>query len=428
MGFLQVAKGPLHVIEVDPMDVTITSDDVISFSAKGYDRQGNDLGIVPTWEVSGGGTIDENGNFTPDKIGSWTVYANLSGVSGHADITVVPGILAVIEIFTDSYSISADDTLPLEARGYDSDGNEVVIDPEWTAEGGGTIDGTGNFSGDVPGMWKIFATQGAIRGTIVIEVNPGALDRIEIEPSEVTLNISETFTFSALGFDADGNPVEFDPGWRTNGGGLMHVSGIYTAQTPGTWTVYCNSSGVSGEAEVMVNSPSSGDDDDDDIVPHEREDDGGLSVLIVAVIMAIVLLAVIGFVVLMVMINKKKGKPPAQPIPQAMMPAPPLAQLPHQGIYESLPQVQQPVMEQGYLPPPVDIQPQPGQQMQQIYPTDQTMEQNPPIQQTPQQDNASELNSPGQSISFRETGDSPTTGQEQVEVSEPSENGPITTL
>ena len=84
-------EGALDQIVIIPSYVTITMDEYQQFSTKGLDRDNNSFAISPVWEVTGGGTIDQTGNFTPRTPGIWTVYANLSNISGYANITVIEG-------------------------------------------------------------------------------------------------------------------------------------------------------------------------------------------------------------------------------------------------------------------------------------------------------------------------------------------------
>jgi len=218
-------------------------------------------------------------------------------------------------------------------------------------------------------MWKIFASVGDIQSFEIIEVQPGLLAYIEVDPSEAALNISETVYFSAVGYDSDGNIVYLDPQWISSGGGTIHTSGIFTASTPGTWTVYCNYSGVSGEAAVTVNSPEVVDDDDDDIGPDDDDDTGDKGSMIgpvLGIIGALILLLIVGAVIYFVVIRKKETPPEPAPEP----PAPETTeQDPYQDLYGQQPTPQEEPMaapvDQGQIPPPIE-QPMP-EQYQQVY-------------------------------------------------------------
>ena len=142
----------------------------------------------------------------------------------------------------------------------------------------------------------------------------------------------------------------------------MHTSGIFTAEKAGTWTVYCNSSGVSGEARVVINTPPSADDDDDEIQPFRSGDDGGLPVLVIVLFIVIVLLLIIGIVMIVMFVRKKKGTGPVQQMGPPMLPAPPVGQLPMQSAQGAFPPAPQQVYQQQALPPQqIPAQPQDAQ-------------------------------------------------------------------
>jgi len=86
---LKVNFGPLDRIIIEPLSVTITMNEYQIFIAKGFDADNNHLIISPIWEINGGGTIDQAGNFTPNRIGTWIIFANSSGISGNTSITVI---------------------------------------------------------------------------------------------------------------------------------------------------------------------------------------------------------------------------------------------------------------------------------------------------------------------------------------------------
>ncbi len=86
---ISVHSGPLHRIKVEPSSATLEINEYLLLSASGYDIDNNTLSISPIWSVSGGGTIDQTGNFTAKTIGTWIIYANYSSITGNTTINVV---------------------------------------------------------------------------------------------------------------------------------------------------------------------------------------------------------------------------------------------------------------------------------------------------------------------------------------------------
>jgi hypothetical protein len=98
----------------------------------------------------------------------------------------------------------------------------------------------------------VYANQSVISGSADITVTLGQLNRIVVSPPTVTLTTDDSQKFIATGYDTDGNVLDIIPDWGSTGGGRMGSDGTYTAERPGTWKVYANASGISGNATVFV--------------------------------------------------------------------------------------------------------------------------------------------------------------------------------
>jgi hypothetical protein len=85
---LNVTFGPLNRISVIPSVKELFVGEYQVFTAKSFDLDNNNLSISPYWEVSGGGTIDQTGNFTALVPGYWVIYASSFGIYGRAEVTV----------------------------------------------------------------------------------------------------------------------------------------------------------------------------------------------------------------------------------------------------------------------------------------------------------------------------------------------------
>ncbi len=167
---IKVDVGPLARIIIDPNSTTITTDDYQLFTAKGFDKDNNILSISLYWDISGGGIIDQNGNFTASKPGNWTIYANESGISGNTSITVILGAIDQIKIYPTDIEINVSESINFVVKVYDSDNNEINISPKWEVNGGGIIDQTGHFTAANPGNWTVYANSSGISGNASITV------------------------------------------------------------------------------------------------------------------------------------------------------------------------------------------------------------------------------------------------------------------
>ena len=181
-------------------------------------------------------------------------------VFGTATVTVTTGALTTITVSPNPVTRPITGTQQFTAVGTDAGGNVVALSPTWSvAAGGGTINGAGLFTaGTVPGTYTntATATSGSISGSATVTVVPGALASITVTPNPVTLPITGTQQFTAVGTDASGNVVAITPTWSVvAGGGAINGSGFFAAgTTAGTYTntVTATSGSITGTATVTV--------------------------------------------------------------------------------------------------------------------------------------------------------------------------------
>ncbi|TLZ51687.1 MAG: hypothetical protein E6K18_04385 [Methanobacteriota archaeon] len=246
-----VTPGILASIVVSPPSPTITADQFQQFNAVGYDAKGNVLGISPTWAASGG-AVDAFGFYSPSIAGTWSVYANDSGVSGSALVTVLPGTLRTIDVTPKNVTVAADLTVQYTARGYDAKGNEVPITPTWTVSpNAGAIDAAGLYTPARVGTWTVTATDGAVSGWTAVTVQAGPLARIDVAPSPITITADQILPLTATGYDMRGNVVPIAPTWAATCG-TVDASGVYTPGPARLCVAYANQSGISGAAQITV--------------------------------------------------------------------------------------------------------------------------------------------------------------------------------
>jgi transcription elongation factor Elf1 len=133
------------------------------------------------------------------------------------------------------------------------------------------------------GVWTVKATFSSDKSaTGEITITPGILETIQVTPSNITINIDQTQTFTAVGYDLFDNIVNFKPTWETNGGGTVEGTGStceFTSIQPGGWEVYAkytlpDDSVVTGTAKVYIQPIK---DADGDGMPDDWELDHGLN-------------------------------------------------------------------------------------------------------------------------------------------------------
>ena len=259
-----VTAGPLATISVSPASSSLAINGTQQFTAVGRDAGGNVVAIAPTWTIGvGGGVIDGAGFFTAGTVpGTFTntVRATSASVTGTATVTVTTGPLATITVAPATATLPISGTQSFTAVGRDAGGNIVALTPVWSvAAAGGTISAAGLFTaGTTPGSFAntVVATSGSIAGTASVTVTTGPLASIAVTPDPVTMAITGTQQFTAVGHDAGGNVVAVAPSWSVAAaGGAINSAGLFTAgTTPGTFanTVVATSGSITGTATVTV--------------------------------------------------------------------------------------------------------------------------------------------------------------------------------
>lgn len=176
-----------------------------------------------------------------------------------------PGTLTALVISPNPATVAAGGTVQFTAMGTDFTGRTAAPNAGavvWSvASGGGTINSsTGLFTASTTTGTHtntIVATCRGITATATVIITPGPLATITVTPTPVTLPISATQQFTAVGRDAFGNVVAITPAWSvTAGGGTINATtGLFTAgTTPGAFanTVRATSGTIFGTATVNV--------------------------------------------------------------------------------------------------------------------------------------------------------------------------------
>ncbi len=264
----------LTTITVTPPTISLNIGDKATFIATPRDQYGALIAATISWNSSNTtvGTIDVNtGTFTALINGTTTINATNGTIVGSAIATVivtVPPILTTITVAPSSLSLNEGGSATFVAIPKDQSGNVMTVPTSWSSSNTtvGTIDpNTGLFKALIAGTTTINATNGSIVGNITVIVTPGVgippitqiLTSAIVAPSSMSLNIGDSATFVAIGFDQVGNvdPATFT--WsssNTSVGIIDPVSGAFIASGAGTTTINATNGSVVGSATVTVNS------------------------------------------------------------------------------------------------------------------------------------------------------------------------------
>jgi hypothetical protein len=251
--------GALASIIVSPANPSMTVNGTKQFTAVGLDANNNPVAITPTWSVTGGGNIDAGGMFTAASTpGTPVVKATSGAINGTTNVTVNAGAVASITITPNPATAVAGGQQQFTAVGKDAAGNVVTITPAWSVtNGGGSITPSGGLftAPTTPGTSTVFVTSNSISASATVTTTAGALASIVVTPANSSMTVNGTKQFTAVGLDANNNPVAITPTWSVTGGGAIDAAGMFTAaSTPGTPLVKATSGAINGTATVTVSA------------------------------------------------------------------------------------------------------------------------------------------------------------------------------
>ncbi len=257
---LTVNAGALDTVSVSG-PASVTAGGTATFTAIGYDAEGNSLGSeAASWSITngaGGSWVQTTGTYTSATSGSWTVSALVSGVTGTAPLTVNAADAAsfVISGFPSpdvagvahSFTVTAKDPYGNVATGYGgtvkitSSDSQALLPPNSVLSSG-----TGNFTVtlETAGSQSIAATD-TVTNSITgsqngITVTHAAVANVAISPAGSSVTAGLSVTYSATASDAYGNEwdVTSSTSWSiSSGAGGSWSCNVYTSATAGSWTV-----------------------------------------------------------------------------------------------------------------------------------------------------------------------------------------------
>ncbi|MFP4000885.1 MAG: InlB B-repeat-containing protein [Thermoplasmata archaeon] len=249
----EFAETQVDNVEITPgSDQVITAGDELIFDAAAYDLDGDlitDDRVDFTWQTA------TRGVFNKRRAEDYEVTATYDGVtSGITTVTVDPASADRIEISPEEDTAAAGTTITYTATAYDAYENEigdVSGDTTWSIEDGAGGSWTGSeYTSEVSGDWTVTGGYDGLTDTALLTVEPGAVDTVELTPSEdQTIVSGEKIEFSAVAYDAHGNLIAsnvqaFD--WQNASRGVFYYD------MPGEYEVTATYDGVESEVTTVI--------------------------------------------------------------------------------------------------------------------------------------------------------------------------------
>ena len=139
-----------------PANATFTVDDEIRINATFLDSNGNSFPAAPQWSVSSG-SIDVNGNWNLENLGTHRVDATSGGLTAWTNVTLVEGGVVNL-LMPQNLTVASGDRVSVLPDAVDRQGNSVPLalagDLSYSMESG-TVDNSGMHTGESVGTWVI---------------------------------------------------------------------------------------------------------------------------------------------------------------------------------------------------------------------------------------------------------------------------------
>jgi len=247
-------------IVVSPSSSTLALNAQLPLQALVQDGSG---GLVPdasvTWTVENPAiaSVSPAGVVTALALGSTQVAASARGKSGIATITVQKTPVASVVVLPNRVNTGIGSTTKLLATAYDA-GQNALPDRAiiWTTSDAAvaTVDANGLVTAKAKGTATITASAEGKSGTSEFTVAPGAVSKVLVTPSSVSMLSGDKQQFAASAQDASGTVLTGKTVvWTSNDLQVATVSGgDVTALAGGSATITATVDGVSGTATVTV--------------------------------------------------------------------------------------------------------------------------------------------------------------------------------
>ena len=127
------------------------------------------------------------------------------GTRAQIAVTVEKGRIHRLEMEPPALEITAGEEQRFAARAFDAEDNEVALRPVWAVSNGiGQINEEGVFRALRAGRGFVSAQTGPLTALAPVGVSPGAVARIDLDPSEAVLHAGGGRQFQGQGFRCPG--------------------------------------------------------------------------------------------------------------------------------------------------------------------------------------------------------------------------------
>jgi hypothetical protein len=273
---LTVSGAHLVSIEVTPTNPQIALGTSQPFAATGTFTDGTiqDITSEVTWDSSSATAQVSNAAGTQGlaesaAVGSATITATLSGLSGSTTLTVSSAVLVSLAVTPTNPSIASGTSQPFAATGTFSDGTiqDLTSEVTWdssaaTAQVSNDAGTQGLAQGLAVGSATITATHSGVAGSTTLSITSATLASIAVTPALPEIALGTTQAFTATGTFTDGSVQDLTAqvAWASSNPSVSAIAntadgrGVASSIALGTTNISAELSGILGSTTLTVSS------------------------------------------------------------------------------------------------------------------------------------------------------------------------------
>jgi uncharacterized protein YjdB len=177
---INVTSSPLVVssVSVSPASSSLYTGRTEQLAVTLQDANGDVLSGIPvSWTTSSSGvaSVSSSGVVAGNAVGSATITATASGISGTASVNVTAPVVASVSVTPSALTLSPGETTELTATASDPTGVPVSVPISWTSSNSGvaSVSSSGSVTANANGSATITAAADGVSGTASVTVEAG---------------------------------------------------------------------------------------------------------------------------------------------------------------------------------------------------------------------------------------------------------------
>lgn len=239
-------------ISVTPSSLTLKDSESMYLTATVFPENATDKTVKWSSSNTTIATVDNKGLVTPVKTGTVNIKATCGTASTSVRVTVVETPATEVILDKTSVSLIQSETVSLTATILPENTTSKMI--KWNSNNPGvaTVDNNGNVTAVSEGTAIITAKCGNAQGACYVYVKKIAAEKIILNETELTLQVSQTFDLTAevLPENAVDKTVKWSSGIQFVA--TVDANGRVRAVSPGVTTITASCGSVKSSCEVTV--------------------------------------------------------------------------------------------------------------------------------------------------------------------------------